>query len=161
MLQQLREMADGKRLQWNSLLEWGNTKISDSKHTFNITYYPVFQNVRSILEELQILLAPRTQKSFSWGSNSGTDNAGGSETFWLNFFILKIILTFLLSLLLHYNYYYYYYLSIHLFNLFVYLFIFLFIYLLIMYLFQWQEKIRHLIFHFLSTEFSSIITHHF
>ena len=25
---------------------------------FNITYYPAFQNVRSILEELQILLAP-------------------------------------------------------------------------------------------------------
>ena len=41
----------------DSLLERGNTKTSDSKLTFNITYYPAFQNVRSILEELQILLA--------------------------------------------------------------------------------------------------------
>ena len=42
----------------DSLLERGNTKTSDSKLTFNITYYPVFQNVRSILQKLQILLAP-------------------------------------------------------------------------------------------------------
>ena len=42
----------------DSLLERGNTKTSDSKLTFNITYYPAFQNVRSMLEELQILLAP-------------------------------------------------------------------------------------------------------
>ena len=41
-----------------SLLERGNTRTSESKLTFNITYYPAFQNVRSILEELQILLAP-------------------------------------------------------------------------------------------------------
>ena len=50
----------------DSLLERGNTKTSDSKLTFNITYYPAFQNVRSILEELQILLAPdKEHKSFS------------------------------------------------------------------------------------------------
>ena len=42
----------------DSLLERGNTKTSDSKLTFNITYYQAFQNVRSILEDLQILLAP-------------------------------------------------------------------------------------------------------
>ena len=41
----------------DSLLERGNTK-TNTKLTFNITYYPAFQNVRSILEELQILLAP-------------------------------------------------------------------------------------------------------
>ena len=45
----------------NSLLEQGNTKTSDSKLTFNITYYPAFQNVRSILEELQNLLAPNKE----------------------------------------------------------------------------------------------------
>ena len=45
-------------------LEQRNTKTSDSKLTFNITYYPVFHNVRHILEELQILLAPdKEQKS--------------------------------------------------------------------------------------------------
>ena len=42
----------------DSLLERGNTRTSESQLTFNITYYPVFQNVRSILEEFQILLAP-------------------------------------------------------------------------------------------------------
>ena len=34
------------------LLKRGNTRTSESKLTFNITYYPAFQNVRSILEEL-------------------------------------------------------------------------------------------------------------
>ena len=29
-----------------------------NKLTFNITYYPVFQNVRNILQELHILLTP-------------------------------------------------------------------------------------------------------
>ena len=43
----------------DSLLGRGNTKTSESKLTFNITYYyPAFQNVRSTMEELQILLAP-------------------------------------------------------------------------------------------------------
>ena len=41
----------------DSLFERGNTKTSGNKLTFNITYYPAFQNVRGILEELQILLA--------------------------------------------------------------------------------------------------------
>ena len=42
----------------SSLFERGNTKTSDSKLTFNTTYYPVFQNVRSIFEELQVWIAP-------------------------------------------------------------------------------------------------------
>ena len=36
----------------DSLLERRNTKTSDSKLTFSATYYPAFQNVRSILAEL-------------------------------------------------------------------------------------------------------------
>ena len=36
----------------DSLLELGNTRAYESKLTFNITYYPAFQNVRSILQEL-------------------------------------------------------------------------------------------------------------
>ena len=42
----------------DSRLERGNTRTSEGKVTFNITYYPTFQNVRSILEERQVLLAP-------------------------------------------------------------------------------------------------------
>ena len=32
--------------------------LDQNKLTFNITYYPVFQNVRNILQELHILLTP-------------------------------------------------------------------------------------------------------
>ena len=36
----------------DSLLERRNTGTSESKLTFNITYYPAFEDVRSILEDL-------------------------------------------------------------------------------------------------------------
>ena len=39
-------------------LERGKTETSKPKRTFNITYYPVFQNIRNILQELHLLLAP-------------------------------------------------------------------------------------------------------
>ena len=32
--------------------------MSEQKSTFNITYYPAFQNVRIIMEELHIFLTP-------------------------------------------------------------------------------------------------------
>ena len=41
-----------------NLLEREKAKTSEPKLTFNITYYPVFQNVRNILQELHLLLAP-------------------------------------------------------------------------------------------------------
>ena len=83
----------------NSLLERGNTRTCESKLTFNIAYYPAFQNVRSLLQELQILLAPdkENKKIFPEvpivGFRNGKslkgylvkavlpkmDNAGGSE----------------------------------------------------------------------------------
>ena len=86
----------------DSLLEQGKTRTSESNLSLNITYYPVFQNVRSILEELQILLAPdkEYQKVFPQvlivGFINGKslndylvraalpkmDNAGGSEPCW-------------------------------------------------------------------------------
>ena len=34
------------------------SQADPKKMTFNITYYPVFQNVRNILQELHILLTP-------------------------------------------------------------------------------------------------------
>ena len=40
------------------LLEREKTETSESKLTFNIIYYPVFQNIRNILRELHLLLAP-------------------------------------------------------------------------------------------------------
>ena len=41
-----------------SLLEKVKSESDQSKLTFNITYYSVFQNVRNILQELRILLTP-------------------------------------------------------------------------------------------------------
>ena len=41
-----------------SLLEKVKSESDQNKLTFNITYYPIFQNVRIILQELQILLTP-------------------------------------------------------------------------------------------------------
>ena len=40
------------------LLERKKTEISEQKLTLNITYYSTFQNVRSISQELQLLLVP-------------------------------------------------------------------------------------------------------
>ena len=49
------------------MLEKGRNHPEENKLTFNITYYPTFQNTKTILEELQILLAPdkEHQKVFS------------------------------------------------------------------------------------------------
>ena len=40
------------------LLEREKTETSEPKLTFNISYYPVFQNIRNLLQELHLLLAP-------------------------------------------------------------------------------------------------------
>ena len=40
------------------LLEREKPETSEPELTFNITYYPVFQNIRNILQELHLLLAP-------------------------------------------------------------------------------------------------------
>ena len=83
----------------DSLLQRGNTRTSKSKLTFKITYYQAFQNVRSILKEFQILLAPDKEHKIFFpevpivGFRNGKsikdylvraalpkmDNAGGSE----------------------------------------------------------------------------------
>ena len=42
----------------NDLLEKEKQQLSERKSAFNITYYPVFRNVRGIMEELHILLTP-------------------------------------------------------------------------------------------------------
>ena len=45
----------------NDLLEKEKQQMSEKKLTFNIFYYPAFQNVRSIMEELHILLTPNKE----------------------------------------------------------------------------------------------------
>ena len=40
------------------LIEREKSETSQPRLTFNITYYPVFQNIKNILKELHLLLAP-------------------------------------------------------------------------------------------------------
>ena len=42
----------------DSLVDRENTREERNKLTFNLTYYPVFQNVKKILAELHVLLTP-------------------------------------------------------------------------------------------------------
>ena len=64
-------MVNGKRIKWKKikkqilrarqhsrkdLLEREETETSKPKLTFNITYYPVFRNIRNILQGLHLLL---------------------------------------------------------------------------------------------------------
>ena len=42
----------------DSLLDRENIREVQNKITFNLTYYPVFQNVKKILAELHLLLTP-------------------------------------------------------------------------------------------------------
>ena len=43
------------------LLEREKAEASEPKLTFNITYYPAFQNIRNIFKELHLLLAPNKE----------------------------------------------------------------------------------------------------
>ena len=43
------------------VLDREKQQMSEQKLTFNITYYPAFQNVRAIMEELHILLTPNKE----------------------------------------------------------------------------------------------------
>ena len=46
----------------NNLLEREKSnKMTEKKLTFTITYYPAFQNIRSRMEELHILLIPNKE----------------------------------------------------------------------------------------------------
>ena len=47
--------------QGNDLLEKEKQQLPERKLTFNITYYPVFRNVRGIVEELHTLLTPNKE----------------------------------------------------------------------------------------------------
>ena len=50
-------MLKAQKIPRNELLEKERNDPGENKLTFNITYHPTFQNTKTILEELQILLA--------------------------------------------------------------------------------------------------------
>ena len=54
-----RQILKARGESGDSPIEQGNIKTFERKLTFNITHYPVIQNARSILQELQVLLASR------------------------------------------------------------------------------------------------------
>ena len=53
-----QEILKARKIRRNELLQKEHNHPEENKLTLNITYYPAFQNTKTILEELQILLAP-------------------------------------------------------------------------------------------------------
>ena len=53
-----QEILKARKIPRNELLEKERNHPEENKLTFNITYYPGFPNTKTILEKLQILLAP-------------------------------------------------------------------------------------------------------
>ena len=56
-----QEILKARKIPNNELLEKERSHQEENKLTFNITYYPTFQNIKTILEELQIVLAPNEE----------------------------------------------------------------------------------------------------
>ena len=52
-----REILRARAIPRHALLEKVDNQEKQNKITFNITYHPVFRNVRKILEELHVILA--------------------------------------------------------------------------------------------------------
>ena len=52
-----KEILRVRAIPRDALLEKVNNQEKQNKRTFNITYHPVFRNVRKILEELHVILA--------------------------------------------------------------------------------------------------------
>ena len=53
-----QEILRAQKIPRNKLLEMERNHPEENKLTFNITYYPTFQKIKTILKELQILLVP-------------------------------------------------------------------------------------------------------
>ena len=56
-----KEILKARSQSRETLLNQEKMSRNDDRVTFNITYYPVFKNIRIVLEELHILLAPDEQ----------------------------------------------------------------------------------------------------
>ena len=52
-----KEILRARAIPRDALLEKVNNQEKQNKITFNITYHPVFRDVRKILEELHVILA--------------------------------------------------------------------------------------------------------
>ena len=56
-----KQILGARKHSRNDLLEKEKQQMSEKNSTFNVTYYPAFQNVRSIMEQLHILLTPNKE----------------------------------------------------------------------------------------------------
>ena len=66
--------------------------MSEQKLTFNITYYPAFQNVRAIMEQKHILLTPNKEHQKLFGNVPVVGFRNGKSH---NDFLIRAILTIL------------------------------------------------------------------
>ena len=53
-----KQILNARGFSRDSLLDKENTREEQNKITFNLTYYPVFRNVKKILAESYLLLTP-------------------------------------------------------------------------------------------------------
>ena len=56
-----KQLLSAREYSKNDLLEKEKQQMSEKKLTFNMIYYPAFQIVRSIMQELHILLTPHKE----------------------------------------------------------------------------------------------------
>ena len=57
-----KEILQAREIPREGLLSREKIKKQDNKLTFNVTYYPVFQNIKNILKELHVILACDEQR---------------------------------------------------------------------------------------------------
>ena len=58
MNERFKNKFSGQEVSRDSLLDRENTTEEQNKITFNLTYYPLFQNFKNVLAELHLLLSP-------------------------------------------------------------------------------------------------------
>ena len=56
-----KEILKARSQSRETVLDKEKMSTNDGRVTFNVTYYPIFKNIRNTLEELHILLAPDEQ----------------------------------------------------------------------------------------------------
>ena len=57
-----KQILTAREHSMKDLLEREKVETSERKLTLNITYYPVFQNIRNVLPEIHLLLAPNKER---------------------------------------------------------------------------------------------------
>ena len=114
-----KEILRARAIPRDTLLGKVNNQKNNNKITFNITYQPVFSNVKKILEEMHVILAPddRHKEVFPDVPLIGFKNNKSLSDHLMYFHYCYYYYRYFYYHLYHYcylyNYYYYYYCCCH------------------------------------------------